>query len=337
MIVGDIDRGGVFAALYGTLAALDPRIRRLIAGFVINKFRGDQRLLAPGLDTLRTLTGRPTLGVLPWQRDLWLDAEDSLDLDSRPRTSLPPLADESLRIAVVRLPRLSNVTDVDPLAAEPGVIVTLVTEAAHLIDADLVILPGTRATVSDLGWLRSTGMADAIMARAAAGRPVLGICGGHQMLADTIDDEVESRAGSVVGSRLASDTRPLRHREDPRPSVRRSIRRAGGRIRDPPRGRDGPRRRRRSSTVVSSAQSAARAGTASSRTTTSAARSCATSRNALSVTSFPRPTSASPPSASADSTCSADLIDEHVDTDAVVELISNGAPADLPVITSSLG
>ena len=91
VIVGDIDRGGLFAALYGTLAVLSPEDQRLIAGFVINKFRGDQRLLAPGLDTLRTLTGRPTLGVLPWQRDLWLDAEDSLDLDSRPRTSLPPI------------------------------------------------------------------------------------------------------------------------------------------------------------------------------------------------------------------------------------------------------
>jgi adenosylcobyric acid synthase len=199
IVVGDIDRGGLFAALYGTLAVLEPEDQRLIAGFVVNKFRGDQRLLDPGLMTLQKMTGRPTLGVLPWQRDLWLDAEDSLDLDSRPRTALPPVGAESLRIAVVRLPRMSNVTDIDPLAAEPGVVVTLATEPAHLEDADLVILPGTRATVSDLDWLRSTGIADAITARAAGGRPVLGICGGHQMLARTIEDDVESHAGTVDG------------------------------------------------------------------------------------------------------------------------------------------
>ena len=199
IVVGDIDRGGLFAALHGTLAVLSPDDQRLVAGFVVNKFRGDLRLLTPGLETLRAMTGRPTLGVLPWQRDLWLDAEDSLDLDSRPRAARPPLGAHSLRIAVVRLPRLSNVTDVDPLAAEPGVVVTLATEPAQLDDADLVILPGTRATVSDLGWLRDTGLAQAITARAAAGRPVLGICGGYQMLARTIEDEIESRVGSVDG------------------------------------------------------------------------------------------------------------------------------------------
>jgi adenosylcobyric acid synthase len=199
IVVGDIDRGGLFAALFGTLAVLSPQDQALIAGFVVNKFRGDLRLLAPGLDTLRAMTGRPTLGVLPWQRDLWLDAEDSLDLDSRPRTSLPPRGRQTLRIAVVRLPRLSNVTDVDPLAAEPGVVVTLATEPAHLDRADLVILPGTRSTVSDLGWLRSTGLAAAVLERAANGGQVLGICGGYQMLAGSIDDEVESRAGTVPG------------------------------------------------------------------------------------------------------------------------------------------
>ncbi|MBV9922326.1 MAG: cobyric acid synthase [Pseudonocardia sp.] len=199
LVVGDIDRGGLFPALFGTLAVLAPEDQRLIAGFVVNKFRGDLRLLTPGLERLRAMTGRPTLGVLPWQRELWLDAEDSLDLDSRPRTALPPLGRESLRIAVVRLPRLSNVTDVDPLAAEPGVVVTLAAEPGQLDDADLVIVPGTRATVSDLDWLRSTGIAQVITARAASGRPVLGICGGHQMLAETIEDEVESGAGEVAG------------------------------------------------------------------------------------------------------------------------------------------
>ena len=199
IVVGDIDRGGILAAMYGTLAVLEPQDQRHIAGFVINKFRGDKRLLDPGLDMLKAMTGRPTLGVLPWRHDLWLDAEDSLDLDSRPRSALPPHGAASLRIAVVRLPRMSNITDVDPLAAEPGVIIDLATTPAPLDGADLVILPGTRATVSDLGWLRRSGLADAIADRAAQGRPVLGICGGYQMLAGSIHDEVESRAGSVPG------------------------------------------------------------------------------------------------------------------------------------------
>ena len=206
IVVGDIDRGGVLAAMYGTLAVLDPDDQRHIAAFVVNKFRGDPRLLAPGLDMLKEMTGRPTLGVLPWQHDLWLDAEDSLDLDSRPRAALPPHGAASLRIAVVRLPRMSNVTDVDALAAEPGVIVDLATTPAQLDGADLVILPGTRATVSDLGWLRETGLAAAIAGRAARGGQVLGICGGYQMLAREITDDVESRAGTVAGLGLLPAT-----------------------------------------------------------------------------------------------------------------------------------
>ena len=206
IVVGDIDRGGLLAALYGTLAVLDPADQRHIAGFVVNKFRGDPRLLAPGLDMLKAMTGRPALGVLPWRHDLWLDAEDSLDLDSRPREALPPHGPESLRIAVVRLPRMSNVTDVDPLAAEPGVIVDLATTPAQLDGADLVILPGTRATVSDLAWLRDAGLAAAIGGRARDGRPVLGLCGGYQMLAREIADDVESRAGTVPGLGLLPAT-----------------------------------------------------------------------------------------------------------------------------------
>jgi adenosylcobyric acid synthase len=206
IVVGDIDRGGLLAAMYGTLAVLDPADQRHIAGFVVNKFRGDLRLLAPGLDMLTSMTGRPILGVLPWRKGLWLDAEDSLDLDSRPRAALPPHGAASLRIAVVRLPRMSNVTDVDPLAAEPGVIVDLASTPAQLDGADLVILPGTRATVSDLGWLRDAGLAAAIADRARDGRPVLGICGGYQMLARQITDDVESRAGAVPGMGLLPAT-----------------------------------------------------------------------------------------------------------------------------------
>jgi adenosylcobyric acid synthase len=199
IVVGDIDRGGVFASMFGTLAVLSPEDQALVAGFVINKFRGDARLLEPGLRMLADLTGRPMFGVLPWRGDLWLDAEDSLDLESRPREVLAALGPDALRIAVVRLPRLSNVTDLDPLSAEPGVAVRLVDRPEQLADADLVVVPGTRATVSDLGWLRDTGLAAAIAERAAQGRPVLGICGGYQMLAGRIDDDVESGQGTVDG------------------------------------------------------------------------------------------------------------------------------------------
>jgi adenosylcobyric acid synthase len=206
IVVGDIDRGGVFAALYGTLAVLDPADQALVAGFVINKFRGDGRLLAPGLEQLRALTGRPVLGTLPWVPGLWLDVEDSLDLDSRPSLVSTPVGADTLRVAVVRFPRLSNVTDIDALAAEPGVVVRMATAPGDLADADLVLLPGTRATVRDLAWLRSTGLADAVAKRAAEGRPVLGVCGGFQMLARTITDEVESGAGTVDGLCLLPTT-----------------------------------------------------------------------------------------------------------------------------------
>ncbi|MGY2083056.1 cobyric acid synthase [Blastococcus sp. SYSU DS0539] len=198
VVVGDIDRGGVFAALHGTVALMPPADQRLVAGFLVNKFRGDVRLLRPGLDQLAALTGRPALGVLPWLGGLELDVEDSLS--APPASSgAPPVGDDVLRISVARLPRLSNVTDLDALAAEPGVLVRYATRPEELADADLVVLPGTRATVADLAWLRSTGLADAVLRRAADGTPVLGICGGHQMLARTITDEVESRAGTVPG------------------------------------------------------------------------------------------------------------------------------------------
>ena len=199
IVTGDIDRGGVFAAMYGTLALLAPEDQALICGFVINKFRGAPELLHSGLVLLRELTGRPVYGVLPWQEGLWLDAEDSLSLASRDVEPSPFGINDFLRVAVVRLPRISNFTDVDALAAEPGVLVRFATSPADLADADLVVLPGSRATVSDLAWLRDRGLAAAVTERARAGRPVLGICGGYQMLAGQIEDEVESRRGVVDG------------------------------------------------------------------------------------------------------------------------------------------
>ncbi len=199
LVVGDIDRGGVFAHLFGTLALLEPADQALIAGFVINKFRGDPALLAPGLDQLTRLTGRPTLGVLPWRDGLWLDAEDSLGYaaDGVLGRPAPPIGSQWLRVAVIRLPRISNGTDAEALAVEPGVSVRLVVDPARIADADLVVIPGSKSTVADLEWLRRTGLADAITAHAEAGRPVFGICGGFQLMGRSIVDTVESRAGAV--------------------------------------------------------------------------------------------------------------------------------------------
>ncbi|RVW03844.1 cobyric acid synthase [Rhodococcus xishaensis] len=201
IIVGDIDRGGVLAHLFGTVAVLSPRDQALIAGFVINKFRGDVSLLGPGLDQLEALTGRPTLGVIPFADGLWLDAEDSLGVVSdapvgRPE---PPVGEEWLRVAAIRLPRISNSTDVEALACEPGVSVHWVSEPSRLADVDLVVVPGSKSTVTDLEWLRRSGIADALVRRAAKGGAILGICGGYQMLGTMIDDTVESDAGAVPG------------------------------------------------------------------------------------------------------------------------------------------
>jgi adenosylcobyric acid synthase len=201
ILVGDIDRGGLLAHLFGTVAVLEPDDQRLIAGYVVNKFRGDPELLAPGLEQLRLLTGRPTYGVIPYCDGLWLDAEDSLSVraDRVVGEPQPPRGADWLRVAAVRLPRISNSTDVEALACEPGVLVRWVADPADLADADVVVLPGSKVTVSDLGWLRATGLAEGVIAHAAAGRPVLGVCGGFQMLCRTIDDQVESGAGRVEG------------------------------------------------------------------------------------------------------------------------------------------
>jgi adenosylcobyric acid synthase len=199
LVVADIDRGGVFASLYGTVALLDAADQALIAGFVINKFRGAAELLAPGVARLTELTGRRTYGVLPYLRGRPIDVEDSLALDAHQGAAGAPYGARTLRVAVVRLPRISNFTDVDALASEPGVVVRYAADPAELDDADLVILPGTRATVADLRWLRDHGLDTAITERARTGRPVLGVCGGYQMLAGEIDDDVESGAGVVPG------------------------------------------------------------------------------------------------------------------------------------------
>ena len=202
IVIGDIDRGGVLAHLFGTLALLEPADQALVAGFVVNKFRGDPGLLAPGLVQLERLTGRPTLGVVPYAPQLWLDAEDSLGhvADGVVGPPAPPVGREGLQVAAIRFPRISNGTDVDALAAEPGVTVRYITDPSRLADADLVVLPGSKTTVADLAWMRATGLADGVVAHARAGRAVVGICGGFQMLGRTITDPtgVEAAPGTVV-------------------------------------------------------------------------------------------------------------------------------------------
>lgn len=194
IVVGDIDRGGLLAHLHGTVAVLEPEDQALIAGFVVNKFRGDPTLLEPGLRQLHELTGRPTYGVIPFDDGIWLDTEDSVSV--RPGgmvgTPQPPRGAQSLTVAAIRLPRISNSTDIEALACEPGVVVRWVADAADLAGVDLVVIPGSKATVSDLAWMRRRGLAQAILGHAAQGLPVLGVCGGFQMLCRRIDDAVES-------------------------------------------------------------------------------------------------------------------------------------------------
>ena len=189
IVVGDIERGGVFASLYGTHALLPEDLRACIRGFVINRFRGDVSLLGDGPATLTERTGVPVLGVLPHLDGLRVDDEDSLALDRSWSTE-----GDVLDVAVVRFPHVSNSTDLDPLRVEPGVSVRLVTRPGELGNPDLVVLPGTKSTVHDLAWFHASGLVDAVRESSAT---ILGICGGYQMLGTRIVDDVESTAGEV--------------------------------------------------------------------------------------------------------------------------------------------
>jgi adenosylcobyric acid synthase len=204
VVVGDIHRGGVFAHLFGTVAILPDELRASVVGFIINMFRGDPDLLGDAMDQLEARCGVPTLGVLPYLPGLVLDAEDSLHqmLGALPDPDVAPGADR-LDVAVLRLPRLSNFTDVDPLTTEPGLVVRFVDHPSAFGRPDLVILPGTKSTVADLQWLRASGLLTALeeARRSAAPPVVLGICGGFQMLGQRIDDPegVESSRSTTPG------------------------------------------------------------------------------------------------------------------------------------------
>ena len=192
LLVGDIDRGGVFAALAGTMLLLEEEEKRMIKGTIINKFRGDVKILEPGLKMLEQLCGVPVAGVVPY---LSVDIDDEDSLSERLETKSAPAL---VNIAVVKLPRLSNFTDFSALSRVPGVGVRYADRPAQLGGADLIILPGTKSTIADLRWLRESGMEAALLKAHAAGTPVFGICGGYQMMGRTVSDPENTEGGGSL-------------------------------------------------------------------------------------------------------------------------------------------
>jgi adenosylcobyric acid synthase len=194
ILIADIDRGGVFAHLVGTLALLSESEQSRVKGFVINRFRGDISLLQPGLDWLEQRTGKPVLGVLPYLHQFYLDAEDAI--------STQQLQGESpFKVVVPVLPRISNHTDFDALRLHPGVDLQFIAGAGADVRADLIILPGSKNVQDDLAWLRANGWEQTIARHLRYGGKVLGICGGYQMLGRLISDPrgIEAAPGAVVG------------------------------------------------------------------------------------------------------------------------------------------
>ncbi len=204
VLVGDIERGGVFAQLLGTLWLLSDEERALVRGLVVNKFRGDRSLFDEGVRFLEERGGVPVLGVIPWFRQIELPEEDAASMPASRRGSSAGGFD----IAVIRLPHIANFDDFDRLAAEPGVDLRFVDTPGQLGSPDAVILPGTKSTMADLDWLRSVGLADLIAELARRGTRIVGICGGYQMLGRTICDpeRVESATGETAGLGLLPTT-----------------------------------------------------------------------------------------------------------------------------------
>ncbi|HEY4306537.1 MAG TPA: cobyric acid synthase [Gemmatimonadaceae bacterium] len=209
LLVGDIERGGVFASLFGTIALLPESDQALIRGFIINKFRGDPSLLDPGFEALLEKTGVPTLGVLPYLDLSRLPAEDAVDWDESARkTDEETLID----VAIMRLPRIANLDEFQPLAAEPGVRVRWIADAGALGNPDLIIVPGTKSTMADLAWLRERSLDVAIRERRAFDTPILGICGGFQMLGSRLTDDAQAESeGTVDGLDLLPVTTHFEH------------------------------------------------------------------------------------------------------------------------------
>ena len=199
LLCGDIDRGGVFAALVGTLELLEPREREVIKGFIINKFRGDASLLTDGLTMLEDRTGIPVAGVVHHYRDIHIPEEDSVALDIPFRSAGNGQA--ALDVAVIQLPHISNFDDFDPLAREPGVSLRYVSSAGELGNPDLVILPGSKTTIPDLAWMNTQGLSRAVQELHREGTAIVGICGGYQMLGQRLydPDGIESTISEMDG------------------------------------------------------------------------------------------------------------------------------------------
>lgn len=195
ILIADIDRGGVFAQCVGTLELLSPSERDRVRGFVINRFRGDKKLLDPGLDWLEKKTGKPVFGVLPFIEDLYLNAEDALDTKQVLNQA------SKFKIVVPMLPHISNHTDFDPLRLMPEIDLQFIKPTEAMPPADLIILPGTKNTIADLQWLRTKGWDSAILRHLRFGGKVLGICGGLQMLGKVISDPdaIESETKMITG------------------------------------------------------------------------------------------------------------------------------------------
>jgi adenosylcobyric acid synthase len=211
-LVGDIERGGVFASLVGTMELLDEEERERVRGLIINKFRGDRSILEPGLEFLESRCQRPLLGVVPFVRDLHIEEEDSVAISGRagngPGGALWPSdvrgagrSEGKVRVRVAKLPRISNFTDFDALDACPGIDAQYVEQPAGVTDADLIVIPGTKSTIADLRFLWSSGMAAEIIRMARSGTAVIGLCGGYQMLGREVRDPhgIDSSAASLKG------------------------------------------------------------------------------------------------------------------------------------------
>ena len=204
LLIGDIDRGGVFAQLVGTMELLEQEERAVVKGHVINKFRGDPSLLTPGLDFLENRTGVPVAGVIPYFTDVHIPEEDSLGLAPEPESDDEPVVD----VAVMRLPHIANFDDFDPLRHEPSVRVRYVGHADEIGCPDLVIIPGSKTTAADLDWLRKRGLAQRVVELRENGTPVMGICAGYQMLGERLldPDGVESPRAETPGLGLLRAT-----------------------------------------------------------------------------------------------------------------------------------
>ena len=197
ILVGDIDRGGVFASVYGSIMLQSPEDRKLIKGIIINKFRGDMRLFDEGRRMLEEICGVPVLGVIPYYKDIYIDEEDSVALEQKRRQ----LAEDKVNVAVVLLRHISNYTDFDTLERDPRVNLFYTNNTSDIQQADIIVLPGTKSTLDDLMELRRNGCAQAIQRAHREGKMVIGICGGYQMLGETVEDPdgIEGSITSLPG------------------------------------------------------------------------------------------------------------------------------------------